>query len=153
MSGKQLTFYAISGDFLGVAIKLCEKLYEAKENVLFLCNTDADVKTYDSKLWTYSKLSFIPHGSRFSVPLERAEDCKIWLSTEIEFINKPTCLLHNGVNNISDSAKNFEKIVDIFDAGSVELAKVRAAKYSHLGFIDKKIWRQDASGWKNSEDF
>ncbi len=152
MSAKQIIFYSISSDLGSISTKLCEKLYDSRENTLFLFDNDESLKMMDTKLWTFSKLSFIPHGSRFSLSLDDAASCCIWLSTSIEFINHPTCLIHNGLSVI-DNMQNFEKIIDVFDKTQVDFAKERSVLYKNLGFDNQKIWEQSGAQWNRKENF
>lgn len=147
MSGKQIIFYEVSEDILYVLTKLSEKLYESGEKTLILFDNETKLKEFDMKLWTYSKLSFIPHGSRHSISLDKAEMCAIWLSMEIEFVNKPTVLMHEGINDITDTMQYFEKIIDIFSSKRTFL-KDKFEKYKKMGFVDQKIWIQDGRSWK-----
>lgn len=148
---KTVVFYGISSEFFSVALKLTEKLYENKENSLFLCKNKDEVQLYDSKLWTYSKLSFVPHGSQHSINEGMEKFCHTWFSTEVEFVNAPVCLIHNGLDVKNDTIKSFEKIVDIFDTNLLADAKSRAAFYKDLGFSEQKCWEQIGSTWEQKE--
>jgi DNA polymerase-3 subunit chi len=153
MSNKHVIFYIILDDFLNIAIKLCEKLYGSNENVLLLFDDENDLREADHKLWTYSQSSFLPHGSRFSISVDDAKYCSVWLSTDVEFINNPKCLIHNGLSNINATSRNFEKIIDVFQIGQENLAQERSSYYKTLGFHSEKIWRFDNNEWKLCEDF
>lgn len=150
MSDKQIIFYKICDDFLTVAVKLSEKIYESEEKALLLLDSADQVRETDIKLWTYSKLSFIPHGSRFSVPLDKADMCAIWISAEIEFLNHPTVLILNGNINITPSMINFNKIINILSSEEILLLN-RAEQYKKMGFIDQKLWIQDGKSWRHGE--
>jgi DNA polymerase IIIc chi subunit len=117
------------------------------ENALMLFDNDDDLKNADMKLWTYSTPSFLPHGSKFSIAVENASYCKVWLSTSIEFINNPTCLIHNGLSNINDTIRHFEKIIDIFDIQQMSFAKDRLFYYRSIGFSDAKLWIRKNNEW------
>lgn len=151
MSGKQVVFYEISGELLSVITRLSEKLYESGEKALLLLGDEDKLKEADMKLWTYSKLSFIPHGSRFSVSLDKADMCAIWLSTQIEFSNNPTVLIHDGSNDeIKSSMENFIKIIDISNS-TKPLIKDRSEMYKKMGFLQQKLWIQEGNTWKSGD--
>jgi DNA polymerase IIIc chi subunit len=151
MTGKQVVFYSVVDNFQEVSVKLCEKLYNTCR-ILFLCRDDKSVKETDSKLWTFSKLSFLPHGSRLSVPISDATYCRIWVSTRIdERANNPDCLLHNGFTIAADDLSCFSNVIDIFPRGAEEEALKRAKVYKSAMFNDQKIWAQVAHGWQKSE--
>lgn len=149
MPGQSVVFYAILSEFFPVAYKLVEKMYSIGERVLFLCDNEEEVGFYNSKLWTTSKLSFIPSGNKSTITIDDAKFCYVWFSTEITFANEPTCLLHNGLDVCRfDRVERFRKIVDIFLIDSLESAKPRSAWYKAKGFEDQKLWIQTDSSWK-----
>jgi DNA polymerase IIIc chi subunit len=152
MMDRQVIFYSIIGDFREVSAKLCEKLYNANsDKILFLCKDEESIKEIDSKLWTSSKLSFLPHGSKFSVPVSEAEYCSIWVSNKIEHINNPTCLLHNGITVAANEISCFSNIIDIFAKGQENEALKRSELYRLAMFNDQKVWVQGTHGWQKSE--
>lgn len=152
MSGKSVVFYGIETEFLQVALKLIEKMYESSEKCLFLCDNSEEVSFYDSKLWTYSKLNFIPHGNKNSLSIEDAKFCHTWLSTEIVFYNDPVCLLHNGLNiSESQDISKFQKIIDIFNIDLKSDASIRSESYKKLGFSEIKFWTQKEGSWKSGD--
>jgi DNA polymerase IIIc chi subunit len=143
-------FYGITSEFWAIACKVIEKMYVSfGERVLFLCETDDEVDLYSSKLWTFSKLSFIPNGNKKTIPIKDAKFCNVWVSTEVEFHNEPTCILHNGltIHNTSLLGR-FNKVVDIFYITEMEEAKARAALYRSLAFDTCKVWLQYDGIWK-----
>ena len=146
-SVKTAVFYGISSEFLSVALKIIEKLYENKENTLFLCRDESEIKEYDAKLWTYSKTSFIPHCSANTIKEGMIEFCHTWISEDIEFPNNPVCLIHNGLDVNDPKIEAFTKIVDIFDISLIEVAKKRASFYASLGFNEQKFWEQNGATW------
>lgn len=150
MSSKSIVFYAISSSFQDVSFKLVEKILSLGEKVLFLCGSEEEVRFLDSKLWTFSKLSFIPHGSKFSATRETVPFCKVWFSTELDLTINPKNLIHNGIDVSSDASINFfQKIIDIFDKDKRSLAKSRSQNYRNVGFSDQKLWIQEENSWKS----
>ena len=152
MPNKNLIFYSIETDFISIACKLIEKMYSIRENVLFLCDNEDEISFYNSKLWTFSRLGFIPSGNKKSLPIEDANFCQTWFSTDIVFYNSPVCLLHNGldISNQNEIGK-FEKIIDIFSKDLIELAKDRFNFYKSLGFSNYKLWKQCNNNWVAGE--
>jgi DNA polymerase IIIc chi subunit len=146
---RSIIFYGVTAEFWQVACKVTEKMYDLGERVLFLCDGDDSVSFCNSKLWTFSKLAFIPSGSKSTVVADDAKFCSVWFSTKVEFCNAPTCLLHNGLDvSRVDGIDRFSKVVDIFDIGLIEAARARASFYSELSFDDPKVWLQEGGGWK-----
>ncbi|MDR1609701.1 MAG: DNA polymerase III subunit chi [Holosporales bacterium] len=146
---RSTVFYGITSEFWQIACKVTEKMYDTGERMLFLCDNDDSVSFCSSKLWTFSKLAFIPSGSKRTVLTDDAKFCNVWVSTRVEFCNAPTCLLHNGlgVSRLADIDK-FDKVIDIFDIELIEAAKVRASFYSAASFENSKIWLQEGGSWK-----
>ena len=149
MSGTSVVFYGIQTDFFPIAYKLVEKMYALGERILFLCDNEEEVSFYNSKLWTSVQLSFIPRGNKHTILPDDAKFCYVWFSTEITFLNNPTCLLHNGIDigNMSELSR-FQKIVDIFNMGTKDDAESRVQAYLKNGFIDQKFWFHDNGIWK-----
>ena len=149
MSGKSVVFYAIEEDFFTVAFKLLERLYSVNERVLFLCDSEEEVLFFNSKIWTCSRLSFIPHGDKSSMTLDEANYCHTWISTDIVFYNNPVCLLHNGLDlSKKNDIKKFQKIIDIFNIKELDSAKRRLNFYNDESFSDHKLWIQSGGTWK-----
>ncbi|MDR1034708.1 MAG: DNA polymerase III subunit chi [Holosporales bacterium] len=154
MQERRVIFYAIESDFLSIATKFIEKMYTVDERVLLLCSTDDEVRQSDLALWTFSRISFIPHGSQYSTRIEDAEFCHTWISTLVDFYNDPVCLVHNGLNVLQDrSVIKFNSIIDIFDKGLLPTARKRAEAYRELQFLQQKLWLQKSEGGWDSGDW
>ena len=135
-------FYSVMTDYYSVVCKIIEKLYQANQKCLLLCSSGA-VALFDSKLWGFSKLSFIPHGSRDSMDLEDAPFCHTWISDELEFCNNPECLVTCGIE--TDCSK-FKKVIDVFPNDSIALAEERIKNYGAINYV---MWEQSQTGWKD----
>lgn len=135
------TFYYVTHNYYDIVCKIIEKLYKNKQNCLLLCDTLEQIELFDTKLWTFSKLSFIPHGSYKSINFSSAKYCHTWISDKVEFINDPKCLVTCGIQ-ISEFSK-FEKIIDVFD--NVEMARQRLLYY---GANDYTLWIQTNDTWQ-----
>ncbi|MDR0640384.1 MAG: DNA polymerase III subunit chi [Holosporales bacterium] len=149
---RNVIFYAVESDFANVAVKLIEKKYTQNERVLLLCSSADELHLLDSNIWTYSKLSFIPHGCNGSLGDENARFCHTWLSTDIIFHNAPECLMHNGLTIKDDQVQKFKSIIDIFDKGLIAESRMRAAYYEAMDFTCQKTWVQDGNKWIPGEN-
>ena len=152
MQERSVVFYAIESDFLSIAVKSVEKLYAANKKGLILCDTDEEVRRFDSTLWTFSKTSFIPHGSRYSMKIEDAIFCHTWISTKIDLYNDPICLIHNGLDILAQDLQKFSVIIDIFDKDLLPNSKKRSEFYKESQFLHQKLWIQKKGGSGNSGD-
>jgi DNA polymerase IIIc chi subunit len=144
---KKVAFYSSESDFLSVSIKLMEKFYQMSQNALVLCSNPDEVSLFDAKLWTYSQLSFIPHGSKHSIPPEDVRFCKVWISTDITLSNNPTCLIHNGRLLNNNDVSRFNIIADVFGKELINDMPVRSNFYKSSGFNDIKLWEQKDGSW------
>ena len=144
---QKVIFYCINDDWTNFVPKLCEQLYSDNERVLLLCDDDEEVSFLDSKLWTFSKLSFIPHGSKFSISSTDGEHCAVWIASTPVYYNAPNCLVHNGLTLSNDVLNNFVTIVDIFHESKFSEATERKKQYTNITNI--KCWKNTNDGWKN----
>lgn len=152
MPEPSVVFYGIKSEFFPIAYKLVEKMYALGERILFLCDNDDEVNFFNSKLWTSTKLSFIPSGNKRTISAEDSKFCYVWFSTDVTFQNEPTCLLHNGLEiPKSTDLSRFQKIIDIFNMDTIENAKSRATLYKDKGFLNQKFWIQSDGTWKQED--
>lgn len=134
-------------DQINTVCKIIEKSYETNKRCLLLCNNEEEVDLFDSKLWTYSKLSFIPHGSKNSVSINNAIYCNTWISDELVYVNNPDYLINLGciANNIQH---NFTKIIDI-TCNLEDSLDIIKSKYN-VSFNKCTMWIQSNNKWIKS---
>ena len=124
-----------------VVCKIIEKLYKSKQNCLLLLKNQEQVELFNTKLWTFSKLSFIPHGSAQSINLDNASYCHTWISNKVEFVNNPECLV---TCNVETSEFNkFKKVIDVFD--NLDASRQRLLNYNTK---DYTLWIQSNGNWQ-----
>ena len=155
---KELVIYKLQNEhgndgIQNIVCKIIEKSYAAKKRCLLLCNSEAEVELFDSKLWTYSKLSFIPHGSKYSVDNNDAIHCKIWISDSVVYINSPDYLINLGHAvfnnfNMNNAQKQFERIIDITCDVNDNIETVKN-KYN-VNFAKCTLWIQTNNKWVKS---
>ena len=95
----ELVVYKLRDDYYNIVCKIIEKSYAINKKCLLLCNSEEEVDLFDSKLWTYSKLSFIPHGSKYSMSTDSAIHCNTWISDNLVYVNNPNYLINLGLND------------------------------------------------------
>ena len=127
--------------------KIIEKAYEQNKRCLLLCNSEEEVELFDSKLWTYSKLSFIPHGSKYLISNDDAIHCNTWISDDLTYINNPNYLINLGciLHNIQ---YNLEKVIDITYNKEDSLDEIKS-KYN-INFNKCTVWIQSNNKWIKS---
>lgn len=65
--------------------KLSEKCYQSNLNTLVITKNKSHLQNIDKSLWTYSKKTFIPHGT---IDDPRPSDQPILITTSLQNINK-----------------------------------------------------------------
>ena len=145
MPESKLVFYSVLKDPYGIICKIIEKAFINNKYCLLLCSTKDEVEFFDAKLWSYSKLSFIPHGSKYSIGKDYVAYCYTWISEDLCYDNKPNYLIHLGLSIPTTCLKNFEKIIDVFDNNNIDKAKVR---YQSFQIKDYTLWIQMQNGWQ-----
>ncbi|MDR0695336.1 MAG: DNA polymerase III subunit chi [Holosporales bacterium] len=152
MSEKSVTFYVVESEFWPVAYRAIEKMYAIGENALFLCDSDEEIGFYNAKLWTFSRLAFIPSGNKMTLPCEDAPFCHTWFATEIVYFNNPICLLHNGLDAVrSNDISKFHRVIDIFGPSAMQAANGRAEFYKRSGFHTQKVWIRKCNSWESGK--
>lgn len=147
MINRGVTFYILGiEEVLDFMAKLADKLYLSQERALFFLSETEEIHFLDSKIWTSGRLSFVPHGSCFSVTDEFIVDCPIWISDKIETYNSPTCLVHKQDSVIQNIDLSFCKVIDISKA---EAINSKIISYKNLGFNEFKAWKQENSKWRS----
>lgn len=92
--------------------RLMEKIYERGLRATVVIDTPEHVVVLDKALWTYTPLSFLPHGSEGN-----ADDHPIWLTTKLENKNNAQVLVLTAHFNISDlKDEGYSHIFYVFDA-------------------------------------
>lgn len=143
----ELIIYKVQNDYTNIVCKIIEKAYEQNKKCLLLCNNEEEVELFDSKLWTYSKLSFIPHGSKYTISNNDAIYCNTWISDDLTYINNPNYLINLGgiLHNIQ---YNLEKIIDITCNNDDNLDEIKS-KYN-VNFSKCTVWTQSNNKWIKS---
>ncbi|MBP9752873.1 MAG: DNA polymerase III subunit chi [Proteobacteria bacterium] len=109
-----ISFYSIRNDPIQKTLpKLVEKIYDLKLNIHILCQDDDQLKILDAGLWTYSSLAFLPHGTIHDPEFMHGQN-PIWLSTSLDFKNKPSVLVLLTPLKLSKDYI-FEKVIYMFD--------------------------------------
>jgi len=81
MSSAEFSVYEVKNSLEKVLFLLVEKIYAADKSCLVYSSMDDRLKSYDQSLWTFKKISFIPHALKGDLYQERN---KILLSGDQE---------------------------------------------------------------------
>ena len=133
--------------------KLVEKIYTSGHRVVVICASEAELKEYDTRLWTYTPLAFLPHASALDSDLIPTEQ-PIWLTTNTDNPNAATVAVVAGLDSkVPITTDGFERIVYVYDgADNKEVAhaqRVREWHQHHKHHLQE--WVQTASGWQSQD--
>lgn len=141
----EIGFYHLTTSPLERALpRLLEKTLEAHKRAVVMFASEDRLEFLNGTLWTYGKVSFIPHGGAKD---GFAEDQPVWLTTQDENPNGAQFLfLTDGCE--SPSLSSYERCLDLFDGNDEEAvshARERWKKYKDQGH-QVTYWKQAESG-------
>lgn len=124
--------------------RLMEKVLESGAHSVILAESEAQMQTLDTVLWTYSTLTFLPHGTR----LDRyPESQPIYVTDRQENPNNASILVLAGGEVPADLGK-FSRCLYMFD-GNQENELMRARQQWKAFKQDGHpltYWQQDTKG-------
>jgi DNA polymerase III subunit chi len=142
----QAGFYHLTLSSLEKALpRLLEKILEAGHRVVVLAGSAERVQSLSYACWTYSPLSFLPHGTQAD---GYPEDQPIWLTTVEERPNGASVLvLTEGL--FPTQLEGYARCVYLYEARdpeALERAKALGKRFEAQG-TPPTYWKQAASGW------
>lgn len=148
----EVSFYHLSTVSLEKFLpKLLEKIVDQQERAVVLISSQERLEALSHVLWTYTPLSFLPHGSAQE---GHAADQPIWLTTQEECPNNASFLVVTegmGVTSLTPYQRCFY-IFDGQDPEALEKAQVfwkTCEQQQHALFY----WQQTPQGtWEKRED-
>tara|TARA_B100001750_G_C15258502_1_gene471429 strand:- start:59 stop:517 length:459 start_codon:yes stop_codon:yes gene_type:complete len=134
--------------------RLLEKVLASSLRAVVLAQNHDHMMDLDHLLWTYTPLSFLPHGCQNTDDHDSfASQQPIWLTTYIENPNTSKVLIVTNGSLIRESG-TFEKGIDLFnglDEKAVQDTRKRWKTYKEQGHC-VTYWRQDDKGqWSKNE--
>ncbi|MBR1604810.1 MAG: DNA polymerase III subunit chi [Alphaproteobacteria bacterium] len=148
----QIDFYHLQKQTLDQVLpKLIEKAYATKATIKIKVGNEVRVDFINSLLWAYNEESFIPHGSKKD---GFAKEQPIWLSAEDDNPNQASLLfLVDGANISLETAKNYERIFNIFDGNDEAALQQARAFWKEISATDfsKNYFQQDDAGRWNKK--
>lgn len=124
--------------------KLMEKVIQGGKRAVVMASSKERVEVLNTILWTYSTLTFLPHGS---VEDDFAEDQPIWLTNELENPNNADVLVLCDGAEVSD-IQGFSRLLDLFDGNDLQAtnqARQRVKDYRQQG-CQVTFWQQGLGG-------
>ncbi len=116
----QIDFHTHVGDQLDYACRLARKVYAAGQQLLVLAEP-ALLRTFDTRLWTFAALEFIPHCMEDDA---RCLATPIVLASEVKPALYGRLLLNLGTVVPPDFA-HFTRVLEVVGSGANELAAAR----------------------------
>lgn len=124
--------------------KLMEKVLQGGMRAVIVSPSKERVEVLNTLLWTYTTLTFLPHGSAED---GFADQQPIWLTSQVENPNKADVLvLCDGAQ--SATLQGFTRCLDLFDGNDTEStqdARKRIEQYKAQG-CNVSYWHQDPKG-------
>lgn len=147
----QIQFYHLTATPVEKALpKLLEKALAGGHRVLLVESADEKRDYFNQILWTYSTLTFLPHGAA-DEPSPEAQP--ILLAPAIENANAADALFVTDGTALEDGA-SFARVIDIFDGNNAETvsrARSRWAAYKNAGHALTYLRQNDKGGWEEKQ--
>ena len=124
--------------------KLMEKVIQGEKRAVILASSKDRVEELTRILWTYSTLTFLPHGSAED---DFATEQPIWLTSELENPNNAEVLVLCDGADVPDT-QGFLRCLDLFDGNdpqATEQARQRVKRYRDQG-CQVSFWQQGPDG-------
>jgi DNA polymerase-3 subunit chi len=152
----EVAFYQLTTTSLDKTLaKLLEKIYGSTQKAVILLDSQERVAQISSYLWTYSTLTFLPHGSAQDFGNDSARQ-PIWLTTEFENPNQAQVIVVTTGMVFQFEDTGFQRCLDIFDGNNeseLEQAYKRFAYYKQNTGYNCVFWRQSLQGqWEQVTD-
>lgn len=150
-AGPQINFYHLTTTPLEKALpKLLERALETKKHTVVLGGSDAEVSMLNQLLWTYSTLTFLPHGTKEEGYAARQP---IYITTEEENPNQAEILCFHGTRE-PRFIEGFTKALYLFDGNDpsqISFARNLWKSYKQSGY-DMSYWKQTGQGGWEQQD-
>jgi len=146
----EIGFYHLTGSRLEDALpRLLTKILAAGHRVVLRVPDPERLESLNRHLWTWSRDSFLPHGTRADGFPERQP---VFLSTEIENPNGADVLVLADETGVPDIA-GFARVVDMFDGNDPEAVEAARRRWRHWRDAGHTLayWQQDErGGWRRA---
>lgn len=143
-------FYHLTATPLDRALpKLLEKAVATGHRVLLVERENEVRQHLNQILWTYSTLSFLPHGTPEEAKPERQP---VLLSPKQENLNNADILLITD-GSLADGSEKITRVIDLFDGNnpeSVASARTRWKQYKDAGHELTYLRQTEEGGWQQN---
>ena len=148
----EIGFYHLTRSSLEEALpQLLEKVFASGQRAVLRCPDAARVESLDRALWTYSKDSFLPHGSRADGHVEAQP---IFLTDREERPNGATILVLVDGAPFGDLSA-YARCLDMFDGNDTSAVETARERWRWARAQGHKLiyWRQnERGGWVKARE-
>jgi DNA polymerase-3 subunit chi len=110
----ELFFYDLEVPLENILPVLVEKVYAGKGRCVIYVDTQEQCAQWNSKLWTYTTLSFLPHASSAqNLPDDKIAMQPIFITNEWENKNEATVAFNLTASIVKDAA-SYLRVVEFF---------------------------------------
>lgn len=147
----EIGFYHLSTSSLEKVLpRLLEKIVDQQGRAVVLTSSHERIEALSHALWTYTPLSFLPHGSAKE---GRASDQPIWLTTQEECPNEATFLVLTEGMEV-ESLAPYQRCLYLFDGNdpdALEKARMSWKAYKEQNHT-LTYWQQTPKGsWEKKQ--
>lgn len=147
----QIQFYHLTATPVERALpKLLEKALAGGHRVLLVESAPEKLDYFNQILWTYSTLTFLPHGAANE---PQPEEQPILLAPSINNTNNADALFVTDGTALEGNA-SFSRVIDIFDGNNAEAvarARSRWATYKNAGHTLSYLRQNESGGWEEKQ--
>jgi DNA polymerase IIIc chi subunit len=145
-----INFYCLNYEIKDFLFSLLTKLIEAKNKILIYSDNEEKMRNLDKELWTFKKISFIPHLLNTD---DNASFTPIVITNELNNINNANVLFLSKYLEDSNFINGFDKIVYFFtikNAVSIKEAQDSWKKYEEQRYPLKFMIKEGDIGMEKN---
>lgn len=147
----QVNFYHLTKTPLEKAMpRLLERAYESTKHTLVLAHDEEQASVFNQLLWTYSTLTFIPHGTKDD---RFPEKQPIYITPDEDNRNRSEIIFFHGATS-PQSLDGFSRALYMFDGNDehqISFARDLWKRYKQSGY-EISYWKQnEQGGWEQQQ--
>ncbi len=99
----------------------------------------------DERLWSFSRSSFLPHGSAEALPPARAATQPVLLASSYPPANGADCLVQLG-GEVPDDLAGLTRLLYLFGGQDVDVARGHWRRLKAMADVQPVFWRESEDG-------
>lgn len=149
---REANFYKLSStNFSKIFPKLVEAIVAKKNRILIYSTNDIEIQSLDNLLWTYSQLSFLPHGTcNDNIP----QGNLVYITNKLDDNqnNANFVVIMEDIDLEKMLKSNFEKYIFFYDHTQEAEQKQKAQALKSLGLNCTFIFQNNIGKWEKSHE-